>query len=75
MNDATNIKKPRFLVPRYFANQIASIRELGLKAYVKKRGKWVIIGIFMFYLVRDTTLYIIIPYLVVNGLISCPGPQ
>lgn len=69
------IKKRRFLVPRYIARELASVRELGFKQYLKTRGKWVFAGIILFYLVRDTTLYIIIPYLVINGFISCPGPQ
>lgn len=72
---ATIIKKRRFLVPRYIARELASIREIGLKHYLKTRGKWVLAGIILFYLVRDTTLYIIIPYLVVNGFIACPRPQ
>ena len=75
IKDTTDIKKRRFLVPRYIARELHSIRELGLKSYIRKRGKWVFLGIILFYLVRDTTLYIIIPYLVVNGVISCPGPQ
>ena len=73
--ETTTIKKRRFLVPRYVAQELQYIRQLGLKTYLKQRGKWVFAGIMLFYLVRDTTLYIIIPYLVVNGFIACPGPQ
>jgi len=75
IKSTADIKKPRFLVPNYIAHELQSIRERGLKSYLKKRGKWVLIGIVLFYLVRDTTLYVIIPFLVVNGIISCPGPQ
>ncbi len=63
----------RFLVPRVIAAEVASWRELGLKGYVRKRGFRFFAAIFIFYLVRDTTLYIIIPYLVLKGVISCPG--
>ncbi len=63
----------RFLVPRFIVAEWATLRGLGLKGYVKKRGPLFFLLIFSFYLVRDTTLYIIIPYLVVNGIISCPS--
>lgn len=37
---------------------------------VKKLGWKFIAGFILFYLVRDTILYIIIPYLIVKGVIS-----
>ncbi len=64
----------RFLVPRFIALEVAIWRELGLRGYVRKRGFRFFAAIFIYYLVRDTTLYIIIPYLLLKGVISCPGP-
>ncbi len=64
----------RFLVPRIIATEVATWRKLGLGGYVRKRGFRFFAAIFIYYLVRDTTLYIIIPYLVLTGAISCPGP-
>ncbi len=55
------------------ATEVALLREHKLPGYIRHRGPWFFLLVFTFYLVRDTTLYIIIPYLVVNGLISCPG--
>ncbi len=63
----------RFLVPRIIAVEVATWRKLGLRGYVRKRGFRFFAAIFIYYLVRDTTLYIIIPYLVLKGVISCPG--
>ncbi len=64
----------RFLVPRFIAAEVAIWRGLGLRGYVRKRGFRFFAAIFIYYLVRDTTLYIIIPYLLLTGVISCPGP-
>ena len=64
----------KFLVPRFIANEIATWKELGLRGYIRKRGIRFFVLIFLYYLVRDTTLYVIIPYLVVSGVIGCPGP-
>lgn len=63
----------RFLVPRIIATEVATWRKLGLRGYVRKRGFRFFAAIFIYYLVRDTTLYIIIPYLLIKGVISCPG--
>lgn len=44
------------------------VREDGFKALVKKYG-WKLLAVFFFYyLIRDTILYIVIPYLVVSGI-------
>ena len=75
MNDQTKKRSAwhRFLVHRKIAAEVAILRERGLPGYIRHRGIRFFILVFCYYLVRDTTLYIIIPYLVVNGLISCPG--
>jgi hypothetical protein len=44
----------------YEARQI--YREKGFKAVFKRYGWKLVIGIFTYYLVRDITLYILIPY-------------
>ena len=38
-------------------------KEGGLKLLFKKKGWQVVIAFFTYYLIRDTILYIIIPYL------------
>ncbi len=37
---------------------------------LKAAGWKVVLGIFMFYLIRDSILYILIPYLIAKGFLS-----
>ena len=52
----------------------SNTREFGiiyaLKDLFKKYGWKVGVALFFYYLIRDVTLYIIIPYLVYKGLMS-----
>ena len=52
----------------------SNTREFGLitdmKMMFKKYGWKVGVALFMYYLIRDVILYIIIPYLVVKGLVA-----
>jgi hypothetical protein len=43
---------------------------IAMKMMFKKYGWKVGVALFMYYLIRDVILYIIIPYLVVRGLIA-----
>ena len=43
-------------------------KEQGFKALVKKYGWKLVLVVFMFYLIRDSILYILIPYLIAKGL-------
>jgi hypothetical protein len=47
----------------------ALIREKGIKGFVREKGWKVVVLIFAYYLVRDTTLYIILPFLITQGFI------
>lgn len=66
-------KRRHFLVPQFIFNQMTLYRALGFRQYIRGSGKWIFIPVVVYYLVRDVTLYIIIPYLVISGVISCPG--
>jgi len=47
-----------------FINEWRDIKKQGgFKLLMKKKGWQVIVAFFLFYLIRDTILYIIIPYL------------
>ena len=43
-------------------------QEQGFKGLVKKYGWRVVLAVFMYYLIRDSILYILIPYLIAKGL-------
>ena len=52
----------------------SNTREFGLKYALKdlfKKYGWKVgVALFFYYLIRDVTLYIIIPYLIYKGLMS-----
>lgn len=43
-------------------------REAGFRGVFKRYGWKVIAGFFAYYLIRDLTLYVLLPYLVAKGL-------
>ena len=57
--------KIRFIISHY----TSIFKKDGLKGVLKEGGWKVLFYFFMFYLIRDTILYIIIPYLIIKGII------
>ena len=57
--------------PKWFEKLKKIYKEDGIKGLFKKGGKKFIIAFFLFYLVRDTILYVIPFYLASRGIISC----
>jgi hypothetical protein len=47
------------------------IREKGWKEFLRQYGWKVIVVFVLFYLIRDTIFYILIPYLILNNVITC----
>ena len=45
-------------------------REGGYKLLIRKKGWTVVLAFFVFYLIRDSIPYLIIPYLMVTNTIS-----
>jgi hypothetical protein len=60
-----------FLKPKWAIEWWAIIKNEGVKAFIKQKGWKFLIAFILFYLIRDVTLYIIIPYLIINNMISC----
>ena len=58
----------KFLLPLFIIEWAKLLREEGFKVFVKKRGWKVLWTIVIFYLIRDTILYILIPFLIYIGL-------
>lgn len=46
----------------------ATFKESGFKGVTQKYGWKLFAAVFVYYLVRDVTLYILLPYLVYRGL-------
>ena len=61
----------RAMTPKFIREWIESIKKDGLKAFIKKKGWKVVALIFTYYLVRDTILYIILHYMIINNVIQC----
>jgi hypothetical protein len=62
-----NLRK--ILKPPLIQEWTKLLREKGIKGFIREKGWKVVIAIFAYYLVRDTTLYIIIPFLITQGFI------
>jgi hypothetical protein len=62
-----NLRK--ILKPPLIQEWTKLLREKGIKGFIREKGWKVVVLIFAYYLVRDTTLYIIIPFLVTQGFI------
>lgn len=61
----------KFLKPRWAIEWWELIKTKGVKEFVRIKGWKVLVAFFLFYLIRDVILYIIIPYLIINGMIQC----
>ncbi len=48
----------------------ATFRESGLRGVSKKYGWKLFLAFFMYYLVRDVVLYILLPYLIYQGVFT-----
>tara|TARA_Y100000768_G_scaffold17686_1_gene12276 strand:- start:247 stop:447 length:201 start_codon:yes stop_codon:yes gene_type:complete len=58
------------LIPNFLKKYIIYYQANGLKLTIKKFGLKLILGIFIFYLIRDSILYIIIPYFALKGIFN-----
>lgn len=58
------------LVPKFIREYVKIWRAEGFKELIKQKGWKVFAIIFFYYLIRDSTLYILIPYLIAKGLFS-----
>lgn len=56
------------LIPEFLRKYVFYYREHGFKKTVKKFGWKLFAIIFLYYLIRDSILYIIIPYFVLKGI-------
>ena len=56
------------LIPKFLRKYVFYYREHGFKKTVQKFGWKLFAIIFLYYLIRDSILYIIIPYFVLKGI-------
>ena len=53
----------------FILDSIVMIRQSGFKEFVRKRGWKVIAVVIVYYLIRDSFLYILLPYLVAREIL------
>ena len=58
------------LIPKFLKEYIIYYQENGFKKTIQKFGFKLIVTIIVFYFVRDTILYIIIPYFALKGIFN-----
>ena len=63
------MSQKRFFRPKFLDFYVQIFKKDGFKGVLKEGGWKVLFYFFMFYLIRDTILYIIIPYLIVKGIV------
>ena len=61
----------RFKRPRFINEWMDIKKQGGLKLLFQKKGWQVILAVAIFYLIRDTILYIVIPYIGFTSLKGC----
>ena len=57
-----------FLKPKFIRKYTDVYRKDGFRGVVKRGGWKLLFYFFIFYLIRDTILYILIPYVVGKGI-------
>lgn len=60
----------KFLTPKWVDRYADIYRQEGFKGVIKKGGWKLLAAFFLFYLIRDSILYLLIPFLVAKGLWS-----
>ena len=58
------------LIPPFLKSYVIFYKKNGFKKTVKKHGWKLFIIIFIYYLIRDSILYIIIPYFALKGIFN-----
>ena len=57
--------------PRFIRNWAQIVTEEGIRGLIKRKGMVFLIAFITFYAIRDTLIYIVIPFLVLKGIITC----
>jgi hypothetical protein len=61
----------RVLIPTFIRKYVQIFRKEGFKGLIKKGGWRLLLGFILFYLIRDTILYVIPFLLIANGVHTC----
>ena len=56
------------ITPKFIRPYVKIWQEEGFSAFLKKAGWKVVLGVVVFYLIRDSIIYLVLPYLVAKGI-------
>ena len=57
--------------PKFIQDWLSVWKEHGFRGFVKEKGWKIVIAVVLFYLVRDSILYLALPYFAARGLLGC----
>ena len=61
----------KILKPKFILDWGKIRKEGGYFKLLKKKGSKVVVAFILFYLIRDSILYILIPIMIAKGFITC----
>lgn len=63
------MKFKKFLKPPIVREWTALLREKGIKEFIRAKGWKILAAVCVFYLIRDSILYLLLPFLIAQGFI------
>ncbi len=61
----------KFMTPSFMREWVRLIKKDGMKEFFRQKGWKMVAAFIVFYLIRDSILYLLIPYLIINNIIQC----
>ena len=61
----------KLLKPKFILDWVKIRKDGGYFKLLKKKGSIAVVAFILFYLIRDSLLYIVIPILIAKGIITC----
>ena len=61
----------KLLKPKFILDWGKIRKDCGFLKLLKKKGSIAVVAFILFYLIRDSLLYIVIPVLIARGFITC----
>ncbi len=67
----TRLTLRRLLKPKPVQELTRTLKEKGFRGFLKEKGWKLVVALVLFYLIRDSILYLVLPYLAARGLLGC----
>jgi len=70
-NQKPEAKSISLLKPAFIQEWMAVWKEHGFREFIRQKGWKVVAAVILFYLIRDSILYLALPYFAARGLLGC----